>query len=576
MITKKNGLLIAKLTSVLLVVSTQTFAKDFIIPPMVNIPSGEFMMGAEGGDPATTPIHPVTVNKFQMSKYAVTVAEFRKYAEDTGFIRESTCNDFIDDQGLRGPTHKGTGRWDNHKASYSEYQPAVCISWQDANDYASWLSKKSGINFRLPNEAEWEYAVKANTTTRYFWGDDLNMTQACSYGNFADQTGEHTNNTQLGLSNVGWIEHADCDDGEAYNAIVGLYRPNPFGLYDMLGNVSEFVNACYDEKGYSIDSKIRQDVENCEFFVHRGGNWHYPADPMTTRDRSKKEGWNVGNGIGFRLVSDEHNINSHPSTKQFELALNNAKAIHLANRTQLLSAPKSTQIVKLADGKYKLTWQPSTDSRVIGYDIYRSKTQYSHFHSGFYQKHYDKLETVSANEHSILVEVPIKGGSYRVVAISENSSSLPSPKAIVFNSPEPISLPGRFDMRHAKQLDNVNMYHWKKTDKYPEEFPIFKTNKDSDKSEVSVTFSVNVKKSGWFQLNYKGSTHHKGEFFKIWQGNRLAGNFDYDPEIDDKKSKRHKLYLNEGIHDIQVTVLREKFDMWGLVWLEFSEIKEPS
>ncbi|MFT5296033.1 MAG: sulfatase activating formylglycine-generating enzyme, partial [Colwellia sp.] len=283
MFTKSFGYSISNTAAKALLLSLATvstaLAQDHIVPPMVNIPAGNFMMGAEGGDPATMPIRPVSVDAFQLAKYTVTVAEFRQFAEDTGFTRESTCNDFIDKEGLRGPKHLGTGRWDKHRYSYSEYQPVTCISWQDANAYADWLSNKTGTKYRLPTEQEWEYSAKANTTSRYFWGDDPDMTKACLYGNFAVQTGEHVNNNKYGMSNVGWIEHVNCDDGEAYNAMVGLYRPNPFGLYDVDGNVGQHLNSCYFSDGYKARPKEEMDVKKCEFIVHRGGNWHYPAQP---------------------------------------------------------------------------------------------------------------------------------------------------------------------------------------------------------------------------------------------------------------------------------------------------------
>ncbi len=555
-------------------VTSHAMAQDYIAPAMVNIPAGKFMMGAEGGDPATLPIHPVSVDAFQMGKYAITVAEFRKFAQDTGFSRESTCNDYIDNQGLRGPTHKGSGRWDNNRYTYSDYQPVTCISWQDANAYAAWLSKKTGIGYRLPTEQEWEYAAKANTTTRYFWGDDPTLTQACKYGNFADFTGEYTNNQKYGLSNRGWIEHVNCDDGEPYVAIVGLYRPNPFGLYDMLGNVSEFVDGCYSETGYKIDLLTKEDANQCEYLPHRGGNWHYPADPATTRDRWKREGWNVGTGRTFRLVIDGHEVSNHSSTSQFEGALKKAQVNRIQTREKLLLAPQNAQVVKDQSRGYTLTWTPSNDSRVVGYDIYRSKTHMSHFYGGYYDAHYEKIKTVPANKFSARVSLPSEGGSFRVVALANKQQSLPSRKAIVFVEPDAVALPSKFDMRYATRLDNVTMRYFSATDKLPEAYNIFKTNKDSDKSEVSINFKVDVESSGWYQLNYSGRTFHKGEFFKVWQGDKLLAVIDHDPDVDDKVSDRHKVFIDKGTHQLQLTVMRTKFDMWGLGWLKFSKLSD--
>lgn len=554
--------------------SSNASSQDFIAPPMVAIPAGQFMMGNAGGDPAATPIHEVSVDTFQMSKYTVTVAEFRKFVEDTGFFRESTCNDHIDEHGLRSPRFIGTGRWDYHQASYSEYQPIVCISWADANAYAKWLSEKTGITYRLPTEQEWEYAAKANTTTRFYWGDDPNGTQACKYGNFADETGEYVNNKRYGYTNIGWVEHLSCDDGEAYNAMVGLYRPNAFGLYDMLGNVSEFVDACYDNSGYHVSLGEDQDTQTCEFIAHRGGNWHYPAQPATTRGRLKREGWNVGSDTGFRLAADGLDIKKHSSTNAFEVNLKQAQKAHLAERESLLLAPKSALVSHLKGNQYQLSWSSSEDNRVTHYDIYASKSPLSHFYGGLYTKHYEKLNRVSEKTRSINVMLPEGGGSFRVVAVSNSQKSLPSNKAIALAAPTVTTLPGRFDMRVVARLDNIPLHHRKKKGDKTEAFILSKVNKNSDKRQVSATFKVNVEAAGWYHLNYHGRTFHKGEFFKLWQGNDLIAVIDFDPELDDKISSRHKVYLEQGEQDIQLSVLRDRFDIWDLSWLEFTKVEK--
>ncbi|MEO2266067.1 SUMF1/EgtB/PvdO family nonheme iron enzyme [Pseudoalteromonas sp. YIC-656] len=569
MLTRKNASL-AFITPLLLSIFTTSLdAKDYIIPPMVTIPAGTFMMGAEGGDPAISPMHSVAVDAFQMSKYTVTVAEFRKFAEDTGFTRDATCNDSIDRDGLRGPTHQGSGRWDNHRSSYSDYQPVVCISREDANAYAAWLSDKTGHSYRLPTEVEWEYAAKANTSTRFFWGNDPTLTQACKYGNFADFTGEYTNNTRYGLSNIGFVGMVNCDDGEAYNAIVGLYRPNPFGLYDMSGNVAEYLNACYDPNGYSINTKLTD--ENCEYTAHRGGTWHYPAAPTSTRGRFKKSGWNVDNNIGFRLVMDTDTVVSSPSTATFEIQLKQAQLKRLSQRARLIPAPDSVHLVSQSDGSFILNWTPVKDERISGYAIYRSTSTLAHLYGGDYREHYEKIKTVPAHQFSAQVVLPSEGGSLRVVALSNNGSSLPSPKAIAISAQEVVTVPGHFDMRHAAELDNVFMYYFPKTDTKPEAYNVFKTNKNFDQTEVSIRFNAYIAKSGWYYLNYSGRSFEQGEFFKLWQGNRLAGIVEFNSEIDDKKSERHKVYLDEGEHTLEITVLRTKFDRWGLGWLKFTE-----
>ena len=102
----------------------------------------------------------------------------------------------------------------------------VCVSFEDAQAYIRWLNRKTGQHYRLPTEAEWEYAARAGTTTRRYWGDKPD--DACQYANVADQSAKKVF--------PGWAVH-HCDDGYVYTAPVGSFQRNRFGLHDMLGNV---------------------------------------------------------------------------------------------------------------------------------------------------------------------------------------------------------------------------------------------------------------------------------------------------------------------------------------------------
>lgn len=540
---------------------------DHIVPPMVNVPSGEFMMGTTGGEKQAQPVHKVRLAAFQLGKYAVTVAEFRKFATATGYNPDRTCNDFIDSEGLRGPEHIGSGRWDKHRYSYSDYQPVTCISWQDANAYAAWLSEQTGQRYRLPTEREWEYATKANTSSRYFWGDDPMQTEACKYGNFADLTGEQVNNQLYGYSNKGFIEHLNCDDGEAYNAVVGLYRPNPFGLYDMVGNVSQYLDSCFNPQGYVSDPA---DTASCEFIATRGGNWHYPAQPHTNRGRFKPEGWNVAANIGFRLAMDGHANVVAPSSQKFELQLHKAQQKRLARREQLLPAVTHLRLLENNAGKLILSWLPSKDKRVTGYDIYRSTLKQAHLLGGFYQNHYDKAYAVAANGTELEVTLPDSGGSFIVVARSGQMLGVPSATAVKPAPVEVSAIPGHIDMQQLIELSDAPLYYFPASEDKPERYLVFKTNKAAKQSMVTLRFDTEVAKTGWYELKYKGTSFQDGEFFKLWQGRKLAGTVRFDRSVDDALSDRHKVYLEAGPQPLELTVLRKDFDRWGLSWLEFS------
>lgn len=433
------------------------------------------------------------------------------------------------------------------------------------------MSEQTGQHYRLPTEQEWEYATKANTTSRYFWGDDPLQTQACQYGNFADLSGEQVNNQLYGYSNKGFIGHLNCDDGEAYNAIVGLYRPNPFGLYDMVGNVSQYLNSCFNPQGYVSGAAL--DTASCEFIATRGGNWHYPAQPHSNRGRFKREGWNVAAGIGFRLAMDGHADVVAASSHAFEQQLQQAQQKRLTQREHIISAVTQLRLIERDDGKMILSWLPSADKRVTGYDIYRSTIKKAHLLGGFYQKHYAKAYAVGADSTELEVTLPDSGGSFIVVARSGQMLGVPSEKAVKLAPAMASAIPGRIDMQQLTQLHNASLYYFAASEDKPERYLVFKTNKATEQNRVRLRFDTQVAKAGWYQLNYKGSSFQNGEFFQLWQGRKLAGRVSYQRGVDDSVSNRHKVYLEAGRHALELTILREDFDRWGLSWLELTQLE---
>ena len=167
----------------------------------------------------------------------------------------------------------------------------TCVSWNDAQAFVKWLKQKEGKEYRLPTEAEWEYAARAGTQTARFWGDNPN--QACGYANVADRTAKK--------NWTDWSIH-DCDDGYAETAPVGSFTANAFGLHDMLGNVWEWCQDWYgnypagaviDLSGAAIDS-VR---------VIRGGSWLYSADTCRSAFQSGNAPGNRNNDLGFRVLA---------------------------------------------------------------------------------------------------------------------------------------------------------------------------------------------------------------------------------------------------------------------------------
>src|SRR5262249_449287 len=142
----------------------------------------------------------------------------------------------------------------------------INLSWNDARQYVAWLSRKSGKSYRLLTEAEWEYAARAGTTTRFSWGNT--ESDLCGYANGADLTAKD--------KNASWA--ASCRDGHVNTAPVGSFKPNPFGLHDMHGNVWEWVEDNWHPhyQGAPTDGSVWQGGDS-SLRVQRGGSWsNYP------------------------------------------------------------------------------------------------------------------------------------------------------------------------------------------------------------------------------------------------------------------------------------------------------------
>ncbi|MGC9963992.1 MAG: SUMF1/EgtB/PvdO family nonheme iron enzyme [Syntrophobacteraceae bacterium] len=239
---------------------------------------GCFLMGSPKNEKDRSedegPVHEVCVDGFWISKTVVTNGQLRQFQKDH------------DSRDYAGHSLNG------------DSQPAVFVSWRDANNFSQWLTGQNGgqYNFRLPTEGEWEYTCRAGSETSRYWGEDT--TRACIYENVADYTAEK----QLGLKSV-----HECEDGYAATAPVGSFQPNAFGLYDMLGNVFQW---CSDV--YGVDSYVRHDRNNPQNAdesmgqsrVIRGGCWHGSAN--STRCAARRSGLpdSMNDDLGFRVVRE--------------------------------------------------------------------------------------------------------------------------------------------------------------------------------------------------------------------------------------------------------------------------------
>ncbi|MBD3307848.1 SUMF1/EgtB/PvdO family nonheme iron enzyme [candidate division KSB3 bacterium] len=220
------------------------------------------------------PRHEVCLKEgFWMGRYEVTNAQYRRWKPEH------------DSGEYKGRSLNGTD------------QPVVRVSWREAREFTAWLTAQSettDVAFRLPTEAEWEYAARAGTATARFWGDDPD--DACAYANVHDRTSDEA-------FDWSWPPHA-CDDGYAVAAPVGQFRPNGFGLYDMLGNVWEWVADTYYDSYEDAppDGSMRGSLGDEKAKVLRGGAWIDDAEYLRSTVRNWYNPLGRLNNGGFRVV----------------------------------------------------------------------------------------------------------------------------------------------------------------------------------------------------------------------------------------------------------------------------------
>nr|VFK62449.1 MAG: Formylglycine-generating enzyme, required for sulfatase activity, contains SUMF1/FGE domain [Candidatus Kentron sp. TUN] len=249
-------------------------------PKMITIPIGEFLMGSPENESGRysdeDPQHLVRITKsFTLGITEVTFKDYDRFACAT---RRKLPDD---------------GGWGRGK------RPVINVDWNDAMEYAKWLSRETGKRYRLPSEVEWEYAARAGSTTRYFWGDDEKS--ICAYANGYDVSAKRAHKYFP-------RNNPPCDDRQANTAPVGSYRANPFGLSDMSGNVWEWTADCWHDnyRDAPADSAVwgRENRGNCSRRVIRGGAWHSQAADLRSADRSKLITGGAINSVGFRLAGD--------------------------------------------------------------------------------------------------------------------------------------------------------------------------------------------------------------------------------------------------------------------------------
>jgi formylglycine-generating enzyme required for sulfatase activity len=239
---------------------------------MVALPAGAFRMGdlLGNGSPYEKPVHEVNLRRFAIGRYEVTRGEWAACVAGGGCAVVSG----------------GDG---------DPQMPVTGASWTQAQQYVAWVSARTQRRYRLPSEAEWEYAARAGSPAQFTWGNLVDL--ACGQVNSFDRSGRR--------GNPQWTWQIECDDGYAGVAPVGRFPANAWGLHDMLGNVWEWVADCWhgDYENAPADGSAWID-DGCRKHVNRGGGWGNHPRSLRVSNRDGDETAASSDGMGFRVARD--------------------------------------------------------------------------------------------------------------------------------------------------------------------------------------------------------------------------------------------------------------------------------
>ncbi len=266
----------------------------------VYVKGGSFTMGSPEGEKGrddNEKLHLVKLTRgFYIQTREVTVGQWRAFVEETGFRTDAEKGDgaYVWKAGIY-EKKKGV-YWDKPGFAQTDGHPVTCVSWNDAQAFIKWLSKKDNKSYALPTEAQWEYACRAGAKAARYWGDDPN--QACSHGNVADGS--------VKKRFTRWATHG-CEDGYVYTARVGSFKPNRLGLYDMMGNVWEWCRDKCWSKGKVATNTYRSGIKNPlgskgANRVIRGGAWSATPRDVRSAYRFLQGPAFRDCSLGFRLV----------------------------------------------------------------------------------------------------------------------------------------------------------------------------------------------------------------------------------------------------------------------------------
>jgi formylglycine-generating enzyme required for sulfatase activity len=286
--------------------TSAVFRDCLACPEMVVVPAGEFLMGADhhsrmrGGEMRFEgPVRVVRLPAdFAVGRFEVTVAEFAAFVEDSAHQVTSDCRHWSPSD--QEPQVSWRRPYSERATTANE--PVVCVSWHDARAYVAWLSRKTGLGYRLLTEAEWAYAALGGSPSTWPWGESIDP--ICRYANVFDRSAY----SLLEGHPVSGVDgaSAQCSDGFPGVAPVGQLQPNAFGLHDMVGNVWEWVADCsvvpYPDG--PLDGSAVQVGGRCEKRAIRSGSWRTRLERHRPNFRGRDPANTASDIFGFRVARD--------------------------------------------------------------------------------------------------------------------------------------------------------------------------------------------------------------------------------------------------------------------------------
>jgi len=275
-------------------------------PAMVRIPAGNAVFGSIPGSlyqrPDELPRREIRIDRpFAVGKYEITRREYAAFVQATSYTAAGDC---LTDRRKLGDWQFDAGTdWHDPGFTQADDHPVACVSYDDALAYIAWLNSTTHGGYRLLTELEWEYVAAAGATTLFPWGDD--KIDGCRYANGFDEAA-WVKYARMDTSGYPLFDPLPCRDGWLNTNPAGALAPNKFGLYDMIGNVSEWVADCYGPSHERLTANRMAEAPEgpCPKRVAKGGSWGTLAHNLRTAERFPYVATHRDDSIGFRVARD--------------------------------------------------------------------------------------------------------------------------------------------------------------------------------------------------------------------------------------------------------------------------------